>query len=65
LVALGLTLHVAPAPRILGGPNVTKILTEDLVGITGSKVFVELDPIDAARKMHDVIIKKRKGLGLA
>ncbi|MEW8293922.1 MAG: anaerobic carbon-monoxide dehydrogenase catalytic subunit [Candidatus Thiodiazotropha sp.] len=65
LVALGLTLHVAPAPRILGGPNVTKILTEDLVGITGSKVFVELDPIDAARKMHDVIIEKRKGLGLA
>ncbi len=64
LVALGLTLHVAPAPRILGGPQVTKILTEDLVDITGSTVFVELDPVEAGRKMHEVIVEKRTALKL-
>jgi carbon-monoxide dehydrogenase catalytic subunit len=63
LVAIGLTLHIAPAPRILGGPEVTRILTEDLEGITGSTVFVELDPIEAGRKMHEVIVRKRKALG--
>ncbi|MCP4128241.1 MAG: carbon monoxide dehydrogenase, partial [Gammaproteobacteria bacterium] len=63
-VALGLTLHVAPPPRILGGPNVVKILTQDLEGLIGSRVFVENDPEQAAEAMFEVIQQKRKGLGL-
>ncbi len=63
-VALGVSLHVAPAPRILGGPEVTKILTQDLEGMIGSKVFVETDAEKAAEAMHQVILEKRQGLGL-
>jgi carbon-monoxide dehydrogenase catalytic subunit len=63
-LALGATVHVAPAPRILGGPTVTKVLTEDLAGITGGKVFVEYDPIKAAHAMIAHIREKRAALGL-
>lgn len=63
-LALGTTVHVAPAPRVLGGPLVTKILTEDLANITGAKVFVEYDPIKAAAGMIAHIEEKRKALGL-
>jgi carbon-monoxide dehydrogenase catalytic subunit len=63
-LALGATVHVAPAPRILGGPTVTKVLTEDLAGITGGKVFVEYDPIEAAHSMIAHIREKRDALGL-
>lgn len=64
LLALGLSVHISPAPRILGGPVVTKVLTEDLPKITGGRVFVEVDPIKAAHAMVDVINEKRVGLGL-
>ena len=64
-LALGTTVHVAPAPRILGGPTVTQILTQDLVGITGAKVFVEYDPIKAAAGMVAHIKEKRAALGLS
>jgi carbon-monoxide dehydrogenase catalytic subunit len=63
-LAIGLSLHVAPPPRILGGPNVVKILTEDLEGMIGSKVFVENNPELAAEAMHKVILEKRQGLGI-
>ncbi len=64
-LALGTTVHVAPAPRILGGPTVTQVLTQDLAGITGAKVFVEYDPIKAAAGMVAHIKEKRTALGLA
>lgn len=63
-VAFGLTLHLSPAPPVLGSPLVTKILTEDVESLTGGKVFVELDPIEAANKIEARIREKRKGLGL-
>jgi carbon-monoxide dehydrogenase catalytic subunit len=63
-LALGTPLHVAPAPRILGSQMVTQILTEELVNITGSKVFVECDPKKAAAGIVAVIKEKRAGLGL-
>lgn len=63
-LALGTPLHVAPAPRILGSQMVTKILTEDLVNITGAKVFVECDPKKAAAGVVAIIKEKRAGLGL-
>jgi anaerobic carbon-monoxide dehydrogenase catalytic subunit len=64
-LALGTTVHVAPAPRVLGGPAVTQILTQDLAGITGAKVIVEYDPIKAATAMIAHINEKRAGLGLS
>jgi len=63
-LALGAMVHVAPAPRVLGSPLVTKVLTQDLPGITGGKVFVEYDPKKAAAGMIAHIREKRAGLGI-
>jgi len=63
-VAFGLTLHLAPAPPVLGSPLVTKILTEDVEALTGGKVFVELQPEKTAGIIEEVINKKRQSLGL-
>ena len=62
VLALGLTLHVAPAPRILGSPLVTKVLTEDLVNITGGRAYVEYNPEKAAHGLISFIKEKRKAL---
>jgi carbon-monoxide dehydrogenase catalytic subunit len=64
LLALGLTVHVAPAPHVLGSPVATKVLTRDLEGLTGGKVYVELDPERAAQGLLDHIKGKRAGLGI-
>lgn len=64
LLDLGLPLHLAPAPRILGSPVATRVLTEDLKGITGGFAFVETDPDKAADRMLEVIAEKRAGLGI-
>jgi anaerobic carbon-monoxide dehydrogenase catalytic subunit len=64
-LALGTSVHVAPAPRVLGGPVVTQVLTQDLQSITGAKVYVEYDPIKAAAGMIAHIKEKRAALGLS
>ncbi len=64
LLAMGLTVHVAPAPRILGSPAVTKVLTEDLVNLTGGKAYVEYDPQKAAQGLIETIKEKRAALGI-
>ena len=63
-VAFGLTLHLAPAPPVLGSPTVTKILTQDVESLVGGKVFVELDPIKSADAIEAHIMKKRQALGI-
>ena len=63
-LALGLTLHLAQPPQILGSPVVTKVLTQDLEQLTGGKVLVELDPVKAANALEAVIMAKRAALGL-
>jgi carbon-monoxide dehydrogenase catalytic subunit len=63
-LALGAMVHVAPPPRVLGSPLVTKILTEDLPGITGGRVYVENDPRKAVAGMVAHIREKRAALGL-
>ncbi len=65
LLALGLMVHIAPAPRILGSPVASKVLTQDLEGLTGGKAYVELDPEKAAQGLLAHIAQKRKGLGLS
>lgn len=63
-LCMGTSVHVAPAPRMLGSPLVTKILTEDLAGVTGAVMHVECDPHKAADWMVAEITKKRAALGL-
>lgn len=63
-LALGVSCHIAPAPRILGGPMVTQLLTRDLKDVTGAVVQVELDAKAAADWMVGHIAEKRAALGL-
>jgi anaerobic carbon-monoxide dehydrogenase catalytic subunit len=63
-VAFGLSLHLSPAPPVLGSPLVTRILTEDVQKLTGGRVFVDLDPVGTAEKIEAHIQDKRKKLGL-
>jgi len=63
-VAFGLSLHLSPAPPVLGSPLVTRILTEDVEKLTGGRVFVDTDPVSTAEKIEAHIKDKRKKLGL-
>lgn len=61
-VALGLMIHLAPLPPVLGSPLITKLLTEDIELLTGGKVYIELDPIKAADGIEEHILIKRNQL---
>ncbi|MHC1685813.1 MAG: anaerobic carbon-monoxide dehydrogenase catalytic subunit [Clostridiaceae bacterium] len=63
-LALGLPLHLAIPPFITGSELVTKVLTEDLVNLTGGKLILEDDIMKAADKLEEIVLEKRKGLGL-
>jgi carbon-monoxide dehydrogenase catalytic subunit len=63
-VALGVYTHVGVVPPVLGGPTVTKVLTEDVEGLVGGKFLVELDPIKAADAMLAHIAAKRAALDI-
>lgn len=63
-LALGLTLHLAQPPQILGSPLVTQVLTRDLVNLTGGRVLVEADPVKAAELLDAVIQQKLAALGV-
>jgi anaerobic carbon-monoxide dehydrogenase catalytic subunit len=64
LLALGLTVHIAPAPHILGSGVAAQVLTRDLEGITGGKAYVEYDPYKAATGLLAIIAGKRAALGI-
>lgn len=64
-VALGITTHVNPLPRIKGSEVVTKLLTEDAEGLLGGKFIGSSDPHEAANMLVEHIESKRKQLGLA
>ncbi len=63
-VASGIPVHLWPVPPVLGGSNVVKILTEEIAGLLGGFFFIEGDPKKAADKMEEIIIEKRKKLGI-
>ncbi len=63
-LALGLFVHIAPSPRILGSSVATDVLTKELENITGGKAYVELDPAKAAAGIISHIALKRKALGI-
>ncbi len=63
-LAFGLYTHLAPPPSITGAPELVKLLTVDLEGLTGGKVAVTDDPVEAAKGIEEHINKKRVALGL-
>ncbi len=63
-LAFGLYTHVAPMPPVTGAPALVKLLTQDLEGITGGKIAVETDMVEAAKGIENHIMKKRSALGL-
>jgi len=63
-LAYGLYTHLSPTPPVTGGPELTKLLTEDLEGITGGKVAIGDNPAEIAQAIEDHINKKRQKLGI-
>ena len=41
---------------------ITSLLTKDVEGLTGGKVYVELDPVKAAEGIEKIIVEKRDKL---
>ncbi|MCL2068039.1 MAG: anaerobic carbon-monoxide dehydrogenase catalytic subunit [Treponema sp.] len=63
-VAMGVFTHISIAPFVLGSPLVSKVLTDDLEGLTGGKFYVEADGRKAAEGIMAHIRNKRKALGI-
>ncbi|WP_042277635.1 anaerobic carbon-monoxide dehydrogenase catalytic subunit [[Clostridium] dakarense] len=63
-LALGLPLHLALPPFITGGKLVTEVLTEKLKDLTGGHVIVNPDPVSSANQLEEIIVDRRKKLGL-
>ncbi|MBR1369896.1 carbon monoxide dehydrogenase [Methanocalculus chunghsingensis] len=63
-LAFGLYTYVNPIPTVTGAPNLVKLLTEDLKGITGGILSVEPDPVKAVDGISAHIESKRRELGI-
>ncbi len=63
-LALGLPLHLGVPPFITGSKLVTKVLTEDMVGLTGGKVIIDPDGKSAANQLEAIIEEKRRALNI-
>lgn len=63
-LALGLPLHLAIPPFMTGSKVVTKVLTEDLQGLTGGQLILEDDVLKAADRLEEIIVNRRNSLGL-
>ncbi len=63
-IAYGAYTHLSPTPFMTGAPQLVKLLTEDVEGLTGGKVALGDDPVEVANNIEAHIISKRKGLGL-
>lgn len=63
-LAFGMYVHVNPVPFVTGAPNLVKLLTEDLPGVTGGKLAIETNAKDAVAAMLAHIQSKREALGI-
>jgi carbon-monoxide dehydrogenase catalytic subunit len=63
-LGFGLYTYVNPVPTVTGGPDLVKLLTVDLKGITGGLLSVEKDPVLAVDGIAAHIEEKRRGLGI-
>lgn len=64
-VAIGLPTHVGVMLPVVGGPLVTKVLTEKVKELTGGYFIVDPDPESAAKKLLAAIDERRAALGLS
>lgn len=63
-LALGLPLHLGVPPFMTGSKLVTKVLTEDMVGLTGGRVIVDPSGVSAANTLAAIIEEKRRALNI-
>jgi len=63
-VASGAFVNYSPPMRVLGSPELTKFLTEDVEALLGGKFSFEEDPVEAAHLMIEHMNKKRAALKL-
>ena len=63
-LALGLYTYVNPVPTVTGAPNLVRLLTEDVKGLTGGQMSVEKDAVKAAEGILAHIEGKRKKMGI-
>ncbi len=61
-LALGLPLHLGVPPFMTGSKLAVKLLTEDMVGLTGGRVIIDPDGKSAANTLESIIEEKRKAL---
>ncbi|MBE7555657.1 MAG: anaerobic carbon-monoxide dehydrogenase catalytic subunit [Anaerolineales bacterium] len=64
VVASGIYTVLGTVPPVLGGPEVTKLLTQGAEQVVGAKFAVEADPFKAADLIEQHINHKRVELGL-
>jgi len=63
-LAFGLYTYVNPVPFVTGAPNLVRLLTEELPGVTGGVLHVETDAVDAVEAMVSHIESRRAKLGI-
>ncbi len=63
-LALGLYTYVNPVPTVTGGPNLVRLLTEDLKELTGGMMNIETDYMKAVDGIVAHIEEKRRKLGM-
>ncbi len=63
-LAFGAFTHVSPTPPLVGGERLMKLLSSDLEGLTGGKIYLENDMVKAAEAIEKHILGKRVALGI-
>ena len=63
-MALGLYTYVNPVPNVTGAPDLVRLLTKELDGITGGLLDVETDAVRAADNLLGHIQSRRDKLGI-
>ena len=64
-LALGLPLHLGPAPFVTGSPVAVQVLCETMKDLTGGHVLINGDAKESADMLDEIIVAKRKALNLA
>lgn len=63
-VDLGVFVHVGDQPNVIASTEVTNLLTRDVEGLLGGKLYVDPNPATTVQKMLAVIDAKRSALGI-
>jgi carbon-monoxide dehydrogenase catalytic subunit len=63
-LALGLPLHLGIPPFVTGSDLILKVFCEDMKSLTGGHLIVSADAVESANMFEEIILQKRKALGL-